>query len=217
MEQITETIYNEIPDEFNFDSDNLKFDEVRYDKGQLIFKESLFPNGIYFIKKGKVKIYKTGPDGKEKVLRLLRAGDFVGYKDLISRDRYSYSASAFENSTLFFISKDNFSKLLERKDISLYFLRLLSNELSGTENEYLNLSYMPVKGRLIEALLSLNDNSERSLAISRDELAGFVGSARETVIRLLSELRKQKLISIKGRLIHVEDMMGLNRIKSVYN
>ena len=213
----TEIIYNEIPEVFNFDDDNLKFDELRYEKGESVFKEGVFPSGIYFIKKGKVKIFKMSPDGKEKVLRLVKAGDFIGHKDLISCDRFTYSAAAFENTTLYFIDKESFNKLLEKKEIALYFMRLLANELSNTENELRNLAYMPVKGRLIDALLSLNDNSEKSVTISRDELAGFVGSARETVIRLLSEFRKQKLISIHGRLIHVVDTPGLNRIKSVYN
>jgi CRP/FNR family transcriptional regulator len=213
----TEIIYNEIPDVFNFDDDNLKFDELRYEKGESVFKEGIFPSGIYFIKKGKVKIFKMAPDGREKVLRLMKAGDFIGHKDLISCERFSYSASAFENTTLYFIDKESFNKLLAKKDISLYFMRLIANELSNTENELLNISYMPVKGRLIDALLNLNDNSEKSLTISRDELAGFVGSARETVIRLLSELRKQNLISIQGRLIHVVDTPGLNRIKNIYN
>ncbi len=213
----SEIIYNEIPEVFNFDDDNLKFDELRYEKGESVFKEGVFPSGVYFIKKGKVKIFKMAPDGKEKVLRLMKAGDFIGHKDLISRERFSYSASAFENTTLYFIDKESFNLLLAKKDIGLYFMRLLANELSNTENELINIAYMPVKGRLIDALLNLNDNSEKSLTISRDELAGFVGSARETVIRLLSELRKQKLISIQGRLIHVVDTPGLNRIKNIYN
>jgi CRP/FNR family transcriptional regulator len=216
MEQTNEVIYNEIPEEFNFDDGTVKFDTVKYEKGQLIFKEGIFPIGLYFVRKGKVKVFKMSPDGKEKAIRLMRTGDFVGYKDLISRDRYSYSASAFENTTLYFISKDHFGELLQKKDISMYFMRLIANELSGTEDELLNLAYKPVKGRLVDTLLNLNDNNAQSVTISREELAGFVGSATETVIRLLSEFRKQKLISIKGRLIHVMDTPGLYRIKNSY-
>lgn len=219
MQATSEVIYREIPEALNFENGNINFDKIKFEKNQIIFKENIFPVGLFYIKTGKVKIFKIAPDGKEKILRIIKAGDFIGYKDLILKDRYTYSANAIENSTLYFIPKDEFYKLLTRNDVNLFFMNLLSNELNNTENELLNLAYKPVKGRLVEALLNLNDTESKtpSITISREELAGFVGSATETVIRLLSELRKQKLISIKGRLINVVDTSGLNRIKNIYN
>ncbi|HEX2787630.1 MAG TPA: Crp/Fnr family transcriptional regulator [Ignavibacteria bacterium] len=216
METLNEVIYREIPSELSFDNENLNYEKIKFEKNQDIFKENVFPVGLFYVKTGKVKIFKISPDGKEKILRIMKTGDFVGYKDLILRDRYTYYASAFENTTLYFIPKDSFYNLLNHNTVNLFFMNLLSEELSDTENELLNLSYKPVKGRLVDALLTLDDNSH-SITISREELAGFVGSATETVIRLLSELRKQNLISIKGRMIQVVNTPGLNRISSIYN
>lgn len=216
METLNEVIYREIPSELSFDNEDLSYEKIKFEKNQDIFKENVFPVGLFYVKTGKVKIFKISPDGKEKILRIMKTGDFVGFKDLILRDRYTYYASAFENTTLYFIPKDSFYKLLNHNTVNLFFMNLLSEELSDMENELLNLSYKPVKGRLVDALLTLDDNSH-SITISREELAGFVGSATETVIRLLSELRKQNLISIKGRMIQVVNTPGLNRISSIYN
>jgi CRP/FNR family transcriptional regulator len=211
--------YNEIPDEFNFDSEAMHYDELKFCRSEGIFKEGTFPGGVYFIKKGKVKIFKTSPDGKEKIIRLMKAGDFIGHKDLISGTRYTYSASAFENTVIYFITKDDFFNLMKKSEISTFFMRLLTTELSTTENELINLAYKPVKGRLVDTLLNLNpgNSSSSSISISREELAGFVGSATETVIRLLSEFRKQNLISVKGRMISVVDSYGLAKIQNIYN
>lgn len=215
METSIERQCNEIPDEFNFDSEDMSYDELKFCRSERIFKEGTFPGGLYFIKKGKVKIFKTGPDGKEKIIRLMKAGDFIGYKDLISNTRYTYSASAFENTSVYFITKENFSLLMKKPEISSYFMKLFASELSSTENELLNLAYKPVKGRLVDTLLNLNTTA--NISISREELAGFVGSATETVIRLLSEFRKQNLISVKGRMISVVDTYGLAKIQNIYN
>jgi CRP-like cAMP-binding protein len=205
----------EFPNELNFG--DIEFDTYKFREGQFIFYEDSYPGGIYFIKNGKVKITKIGSDGKEKILRILKPGDFIGYKDLISNTRYSYSAVAFEYTTVYYITKDDFNSLFSKNDVSSYFFRLISNELSHMEQDLVDMAYKPVKRRLIEALLALNEESIKPINISREDLAGYVGSATETVIRLLSDFKKQNLISIKGRMIYVVDTPRLNKIKHLYN
>lgn len=213
--------YTELPKELSFDPDQegTMFDRLKFIKDEQIFKEGTYSSGLYFINKGKVKIHKFSPDGKDKILHLMKAGDFIGYKDLLSGTPFTNTATAFENTTIYFIPKARFGEIMKKKEISDYFMKLMSFELSNTENEILNLSYKPVKGRLIETLLSLNTDNPESSAInlSREELASFVGSATETIIRLLSELKKLKLIEIHGRLISVINPTGLMKINNLYN
>jgi len=194
-----------------------------YRKGQVIFYEGNYPSGLYCIHDGKVKLYKIGQEGKEQIIRLAKAGDILGYRALISGDEYIASASTLEDSRVCFIPKDTIFDLFKKNmDFSLYLVKLLSQDLEHVENRMVNLAQKPVRERLAEALLILKEtygmekgnNTYINIALSREDLANIVGTATETVIRLLAEFKNEKLIATKGKKIEI---LNLNRLIKVCN
>ena len=193
-------------------------------EGQVIFSERQTTRGIYFVKSGKVKEYKHGSDGKEQILRITNPGSFIGYKGLLTNARYSVSASVMEHAILMFIPCNKFLYWFENdKTVAAYFSQLLSNALVETEKKLVSLAYKPVRGRLAEVLLSLEEVFAddhlaecQKIKISREDLASLVGTAKETVIRLLSELKSERLIRINGKQIDLLDRAGLEKIDKLY-
>ncbi|MDN5205060.1 Crp/Fnr family transcriptional regulator [Fulvivirgaceae bacterium BMA10] len=199
------------------------FESTFYKQGQVVFNESNTPRGLYYIESGKVKIYKYGSDGKEQIIRIAKPGDFLGYRELLTNTRYTVSASILEDAVLAFVPKEDFNNLLrEDADFTTFFTQLLSRDLAEAEEKMVALAYKPVRGRLAETLLELdkvfeNENKKNLISLSREDLANIIGTAKETVIRLLSEFKSEKLININGRTIRVVDPNGLLRINNLYN
>lgn len=202
-----------------------KFQTMEFKKEQLLYCERNTPLGLYCVRSGKVKIYKLGSDGKEQMIRIASRGDFLGYEYLITGSRYTSSATVLEDTTLYFIPKQDFLKLLKNnEEFSADFLVLLCQSLLDTEKKMINIAYKPVRGRLAEALLSLNNmfgntvnNTSSPISISRDDLANFIGTAKETAIRMLSEFKKAKLVATDGVHIKILNPDELSRISNFYN
>ncbi|HTO17312.1 MAG TPA: Crp/Fnr family transcriptional regulator [Edaphocola sp.] len=198
---------------------------TKYKKGETVFKEGSIPFGIYCLNKGKVKLSKTGDDGKEQIVRLYRPGDPFGYRSLFNEGRYNASAIAIEDSNVCFIPKDLFVGIIE-KDINLAFemLRLLSEDLKKAEAHLTNLAQKPVRERAAEALLFIHDtygfeedNITINAAFSREDIANIVGTATETIIRVLSDFNKEEVVMLKGKKILIIDMPQLIKIANAYS
>lgn len=212
----------QLPSFFRFASSGLPtegFDEEIYTKGQVIFRVNSMPYGLYYVKSGKVKVFKYGSDGKEQILTIAGGGRFLGYKDLLADRRYTSGATVIEDATLVFVPKIDFLQIFKSDDASDYFTSLLCQDLMEAEEKMVSMAYKPVRGRLAESLLNLSvtyKGQEHGIELTREDLANFVGTAKETVIRLLSEFKSEKLIRIKGRGIEILSEPGLNRILSFY-
>jgi CRP/FNR family transcriptional regulator len=184
---------------------------TNYKKGQNIFHEGMRPQGVYCVNFGKIKVAKIGDDGKEQILRLVKAGDLLGYRSLLGEERYYASAVAMEESGICFIPKDLFMGILQKDGVlSMEMMRLLSEDLRKAEQSITHLAQKPVRERLAEALLFIKetygyeeDQQTIGLRISREELANLVGTATETVIRLLSEFKSDGMISLDGKKIKI--------------
>jgi CRP-like cAMP-binding protein len=189
-----------------------------YRKGQVIFHEGAYPFGIYCINSGKIKLSHSGDDGRDQIIRLVKAGDVIGYKALLSGERYTATAIALEDAAVCFIPKDLFLNILQ-KDAGLSFemMRILSSELRKAELKITHLAQKPVRERLAETLLFIRetygleeDGQTLNVRLSREEIANLVGTATESAIRLLSEFRKEGLIELQGkkiRLMNMEDIV----------
>lgn len=194
-----------------------------YKKGQTIFHEGARPFGIYCVNYGKIKLSKFGDDGKEQILRLVKAGDLLGYRSLLSQDRYNGSAVALEDSGVCFIPKELFMGILQKDGVlSMEIMKLLSDDLRKAELSITHLAQKSVRERLAEALLFIketygfeSDNQTINLRLSREELANLVGTATETVIRLLSELKADHVISLEGKKIKILDLVELVEIANL--
>jgi len=189
-----------------------------YDRGQVIFHEGNRINGIYCINKGKIKIYQTGSEGKEQIIRFAKEGDIIGYRALLSEEPLSASAATLEEATLCFIPKSQILKVIQNNpNFNFKLLKMLSHELGEAARIITDLAQKPVRERLAESLLLLKDtfelDAEKNIQVklSREELANIVGTATESVIRLLSEFKKDKMIDLDGRNIKLINIPALTR------
>ncbi len=196
-----------------------------YRKGQVIFYEGKGALGIYCVNQGKIKVFKLGSEGKEQIIRVILPGEVMGLRSVVSGRPYSASATALDDSVCCFISKRKFFQLtIKYPDISQRIMILLSQMLEGAENKITSLAQKSVRERLAETLLSLDEafKTERLtdgsiISLSREDLANLVGTATETVIRLLSEFKNDDLIEIKGRKIKVLKKKELLKICKTFS
>lgn len=193
--------------------------------GQILFQEGGYPAGLYCVSRGKIKIYKTGADAKEHIVRLAKEGDVIGYRSLISGGPYSASAAVLVDAAICFIPKSTFLNLLkESSSFSMRVMELLAHDLATAEQRELSLAQKPVKERLAEALLMLKefygveeDGITINGSLTREELANIVGTATETTIRLLSEFKEKKIVELEGKKITILNQQALLRMTNVYD
>lgn len=195
-----------------------------YKKGQIIFNEGNKPNGMYCINKGKIKLFQTGEEGKEQILRLAKEGDIIGYRSLISGEAYSGTAAVMEDATVCFIPKNTFFNFLQTNaELSSSMMQLLSHDLKDAENRVTAIAQKPVRERMADAILMLNefygtDNEGAiSVAISREDIANIVGTATETTIRILSDFKSEKLIEPVGKKIKIINRPGLLKAAHIFD
>jgi len=187
-------------------------------RGQIIFHEGRSPQGVYCLFDGKIKIFRHGKDGKEQVVRLVTPPGFFGLRALISGWTYTSSAITLEDSVICLIPKKTFLKItLKHPDVSHCLMVLLSSMLEDVESKLISLAQKPVRERLAETLVTLHEvfnknGGNNHINLSRNDLANIVGTATESVIRLLSDFKEEKLISISGRKISLLDIEELKKI-----
>lgn len=193
----------------------------KFKKKESIYKEGVFPKGIYFINNGKVKTFKTHEMGKEFITGLYKEGDFFGYLALMDETKYSETAEALDDCEICFIPKEDFYSLLfQNAQVSKKFIKMLSDNLSEKEEQLVKLAYNSVRKRVADALVILynrykKDNTKNfSINISREDLANLSGTATETTIRTLSDFKEEKLIDIKGGLISFLNFEKLSRLRN---
>jgi CRP-like cAMP-binding protein len=194
----------------------------QYKKGSLIFHEGHMPQGVYCINKGIVKLVKTNNDGKEQILRFAQEGEFLGYRALIADEPLVSSAICITDTIACFIPKKQFMDLLDENTlVSKQMLKALSHELGVVEERVQSLAQKSVRERVAETLLFLHqtfrsdstqDDSVISITLPREDIANIVGTATETVIRLLSEFKGDKLIEFEGKKIKILNKPGLEKI-----
>lgn len=176
-----------------------------YKKKTGIYMEGELPNNLYFVKSGNVKSFRTNADGKELIISLYKEGDFFGYEAILENSNYGESAMALEDSEITVIPRHDFLTLLHgHPEISRTFVSMLCKKIAEKEAQLLNLAYNSVRQRTAEALLKIHTLKEKDVvSISRDDLAKMVGTASESVIRVLSDFREEGIISIDGGKINV--------------
>ncbi|HTN06923.1 Crp/Fnr family transcriptional regulator [Agriterribacter sp.] len=187
-------------------------------KGEILFREGAYPSGIYYIVEGKVKKYKTDKTGREQIIYVANTGELLGYHAILSQYRYPDSAATLEESRIAFIPKEDFLLTLQQSSIlNNRLLKTLSHEFSVLANSITLLAQKPVRERLALQLIVLREkykvNFEEGEAveinISRDDLASLVGTARENVVRVLTEFKEEGMLKTKGRKIFISDVKKL--------
>lgn len=192
--------------------------EQVYKKGEIIFRESAYPSGIFYIIEGKVKKYKVDKEGREQIIYVANIGELLGYHAVLSEDRYPDSSAALEESRIAFIPKEDFLEALQLSDVlSRRLLKTLSHEFAVLANSLTLFSQKSVRERLALQLIVLREKYKVNfqpgmpveINMSRDDLASLVGTARENVVRVLSEFKEVNIVETRGRKIIVHDVNKL--------
>nr|WP_242696318.1 Crp/Fnr family transcriptional regulator [Longitalea luteola] len=175
-------------------------------KGELLFTEGSEVTGIYFIYKGTFKVHKKWTDDKEMIVRLAKSGAILGHRGLGNDTLYPVSATALEPSEVCFIDLGFFQSTLKVNYQFLYELMMFfAGELKESEKKMRNLAHMPVKGRIAQALLSMQAKFGTTpdgfidITISRQDLASYTGTTYETVFRIMTELVMEGSIALSGK------------------
>ncbi len=206
--------------------DDLDFNKncMSVKKGQVIFFENTRPQGLYCIHKGKVKISKTGTGGKEQIVRFAKNGDIIGYRSILSGEMYSANAVALEDTEICFLSKDSFIKIVQNNtELAFKLMDLIAKDLKQAENKITELSQKPVRERAAEALLMLlefygtDKDGYLDIILTREDLAGIVGTATETLIRIMSDFKAHKVIETAAKKIKILNRPHLIRIAELYD
>jgi DNA-binding response OmpR family regulator len=188
-----------------------------FKKRDLIFEEGDTPRYLYFINKGQVKIFKVNDIGKEFIINIRSEGDFIGYTALIKDESYHFSAAALDNVEVSLIPREDFLKLLyANRDVSSRLIKMLADNIAEKETQLLSLAYNSVRKRVGEAILLLNDRyvkeGKEDIQILREDLAHIVGTAKESVIRMLTEFKDDGYIEINDGVIRILDRKKLENL-----
>lgn len=186
-------------------------------KKQVLYYEGDHPQGLYLIIDGAIRTFKLAEDGRELMMGLHKADDYIGVNALLLDEAFTETAEAVEDSAICLLPKDAIISLVNKyPDISMQFIKILANNIKGKEDQLLELAYNSVRKRLAQVLVRLSKQlpDPSQFKISRDELASMAGMATETVSRTLSDFKEEKLIEKKGSHIQILDLNRLAKMKN---
>lgn len=191
-----------------------------YKRKDVLFREGDFANAVFLVESGKIKTFKMNEDGKELITGLFKEGDVIGYHAVINNTDYIESAATLEDAVVCRIPKEDFhSMLVNHKEVSHAFIKLLAGNVAEKEAELLHLAYDSVRKRVADGLLLLkkkyqvNQEDDFAMAISRDDLSSIVGTATESVIRVLKEFKEDGHIQVEGSKITILQAKELEELR----
>ncbi|MDO5522617.1 MAG: Crp/Fnr family transcriptional regulator [Bacteroidia bacterium] len=196
---------------------------VHYKKNETIYIEDEQPKELMCLLEGKVKIYKNGVGGRSQIIRMIRPVQYFGYRAFFAREPYVTAASAFEASTVCFISMNLIEDMLRQNgSLALLFIQLLSLDLGVADNRVVNLTQKHVRGRLAESLIFLKesygleeDGATINIYLAREDLANLSNMTTANAIRTLANFVNERIISLDGRKIKIIDEDRLLKISKI--
>lgn len=189
-----------------------------YTRKQTLYQEKKRPRFLYFLVKGKVKTTLTHEDGKEYITNIYTDGDFIGYQALIDEKNYEDNAVILEEADIMQIPREDFIQMIYGDmNVAAKFIKIITQNVKEKEERLLNLAYSSLRKRVARALVDLhgkyNPNSGGIIIdISREDIAHYVGTATESLIRTLSDFKSEKLIEIKEGKIRISDVEKLKNL-----
>ncbi|MGQ1787285.1 MULTISPECIES: Crp/Fnr family transcriptional regulator [unclassified Saccharicrinis] len=181
-------------------------------KGQSIIVEGTPVEGMHFVHTGKVKVFSTGINAREQILRFAINGEMVGIRGFSSRQSHAIGAVALENTTMCHFSMDTLKEmLLSNPNMAYDFMVFYAEELNRSETKVRMYAHMTVREKVIDTILYLfrkfgNKNGVIDIQVSTKEIANFAGTEEEQVIRILFSLKKEKLIDSYGKKIGIPEV-----------
>jgi CRP/FNR family transcriptional regulator, dissimilatory nitrate respiration regulator len=186
-------------------------------RGQIFFSEGDDGGGFYIIITGRVKIFKLSPEGKEQILHIMEKTEPFGEAAVFAGDHYPASAQALVETEVLFFPRNAFVELIGRNpSLALNMLAFLSRRLRALSALVESLSLKEVPGRLAAYLLYLHERNGEApkieLDISKNQMAGLLGTIPETLSRILKRMSKEKLIKAGTRSINILDAKRLTEL-----
>lgn len=196
---------------------------LTFRKNEVIYREEEVPQELMCLCEGKVKIYKEGVGGRSQIIRMIRPAQYFGYRAFFANQPYVTAASAFEPSTICFISMQIIEEIVfANPKLGMFFIRELSTDLGIADERVVNLTQKHIRGRLAESLIFLienygleEDGATISIYLSREDLANLSNMTTSNAIRTLSTFVDEHIITMDGRKIKVIDEDKLRRISKI--
>jgi len=190
--------------------------ELDFKKGDIICREGEDIQHFFYLKHGLLKIYKTVGNRREQIVGITKPKDFIGLLSSFSDKKHIYSISALENSSLCLIDMELIKKIvLENGSFALDLLGKMSklnNQILGSR---LTINLKNLRGRTAYIILMFKEiyhSLKFEIPVSRKEIGELIEMRTENVIRILSELRKDKIIKIEGKSFEIIDLHRLEQI-----
>jgi CRP-like cAMP-binding protein/CheY-like chemotaxis protein len=184
-----------------------------------LYQEGKRPKYLYYLKKGKIKGYRVHEDGKEYITNLYAPGDFIGYLPLLENQNYEDSSIVLEDAELAMIPREEFLEAIYKDiHIATKFIKLIAQNVQEKEERLLSLAYGSLRKRVAKALIEIHskfvgkETGAQQLDISREDIAHYVGTATESLIRTLSDFKAEKLLEIREGKIRIVDLHKLNNL-----
>jgi CRP-like cAMP-binding protein len=217
-----EIIYSVLTDEEKAYLDN-NHTILKYKKNQIIYQEGEEPTGLLCLGSGKVKLFKEGVGGRDQIVRLASAPDFIGYRALFADERHIASAVVIEPCSIFFIKKEVVDQLLSTNNkLCINIIKAFATELGFSRYRTVTLTQKHIRGRLAESLVILrdiygfeDDGCTLNIYLSREDLANFSNMTTSNAIRTLTTFVNEKVIVVDGRIIKIVDEDKLERISKL--
>ncbi len=203
---------------------NFEKDFRQYTRGDILYQEGNRISGFYCINSGIIKVFKTGFDGKEQIIRFAKKGEIIAYRSVLSNELACTSAKVIEDCQVCFIPSEILISFIKTNPtFALELIKLACHELGEANSFITDIAQKTVRERLAEVLLllvtdfGLDSQQFLNISLTREELANIVGTATESVIRLLSEFKADKLVELNGRKIKILNTRGLEKISNVFS
>jgi len=192
-------------------------------KGENLMTEGNAINGLYCIRDGKGKLTKLSTNGKEQIIKFVKGGDILGQRSILSDEPVGLNATALEDMHVCFIPKqDILDTIKENGQFSLNIMKVISHQLNQANTLVSQMAQKPVKERLAETILNLEEifgvDNEKCIdvVLTREEIANTIGTATESAIRLLSNLKKEGIIDLINKKIKILDKSSLKNMSEGY-
>jgi len=193
--------------------------EKEYARGEVIIKEGSPIRDFIYLKSGLVKLFRTDANQKEQIITIAKPFDYVSVLSIFSTKTYNYSVQALEDSVTCDLDIEHIKNLVRSNgNYAVGLIEKMSAVSDSIIQELLDIRKRHLRGRVAFLLIYFHDQIykqiEFELPLSRKEIGEYIGMTTENVIRTLSEFRKDKIISINGKMIEIRDLETLRSISN---
>lgn len=195
-----------------------------YKKGENIYTIGEIPKGVFCLHEGHVKAFRIGSDKKEQIIYLAKPGDLIGWQQLTCSDPYTTSGVALEKVQVSHIPKALFLEAIKNSPLSLALTKYICDDVIMLESKILELSQKSVRERLATNILLLyekfgvkyENKTLIGVPLTREDFANLIGTNTETVIKLLSEMRKEGHIDFIERKMLILNLNAVKKFSDFY-